>query len=311
MSQTLERALRILDFVAKEPRRIGEIAAFLGVHHSTALRLLQSLRKQKFVFELPDHSYRLGAATFRIGFQALEGLDLRHVARPFMENLGASTGETIHLATLEGGDVLYIDKVEARHAVRMYSRIGSVAPLHCAAVSKAIMAFLPDADRERILRDRVFDRRTEHSLTTREALEQNFAEARARGYVLDAEENEPGIHCIGMPLFNGARQVAGSLSVSTPMSRVDRLDSSASLQPCRRPCRGFRASWAGCRPNVVPRPHARPVRIVGLMRQPPNRRAAPLSSDAHPPQKRLHPACGRHVARQNRQQTRHPFGHGS
>lgn len=222
VSQTLDRALKILHFVGQKPRRIGEIATFLGVHHSTALRLLQSLRKQSFVFELPDHSYRLGAATFQLGFQALEAIDLRSVARPFMEKLGALTSETVHLAALEGGNVIYIDKVEASHSVRMFSRIGAVAPLHCAAVAKAILAFLPDLERERILQDKVFDRRTENSLTSRAALEANLAQARLHGYVLDAEENEPGIHCVGMPLFNGARQVAGSISVSTPMSRVDR-----------------------------------------------------------------------------------------
>ncbi len=222
MSQTLERALKILHFVGKEPRRIGEIATLLGVHHSTALRLLQSLRKQSFVFELPDHSYRLGSATFRLGFQALEAMDLRHVAHPFMEKLNDATGETVHLATLEGGEVIYIDKVEAKHTVRMYSRIGTMAPLHCAAVAKAILAFLPERDREKILRERNFDKRTTHSLTTREALEANLAEARGRGYVLDAEENEPGIHCVGMPLFDGARNVAGSMSVSAPMSRISR-----------------------------------------------------------------------------------------
>ena len=222
MSQTLERALKILHFVGPEPRRIGEIATFLGVHHSTALRLLQSLRRQHFVFELPDHSYRLGAATFRLGYQALENLDLRQLARPFIEQLNQATGETVHLATLENGDVFYLDKVEARHPVRTHSRIGSIAPLHCAAVSKAILAFLPHPERDRVLQGRLLDRRTPNSRTDREALDADFVEASRRGYVLDDEENEPGIHCVGMPFFDGTRRVAGSLSVSTPVSRIDR-----------------------------------------------------------------------------------------
>lgn len=222
MSQTVERALTILGFVAKEPRRIGEIAAFLGVHHSTALRLLQSLRKQNFVLELPEHRYRLGFATFRLGFQALESLDLRHVARPFMLKLNESTGETVHLATFEGGEVTYIDKVDARHSVRMHSRVGAVANLHCTAVAKGILAFLDQKDVRRVLRSHPFTIRTDHSLGSLAALEADFALSRARGYVLDAEENEPDIHCIGMPVFDGSGKVVGSMSVSTPMSRIDR-----------------------------------------------------------------------------------------
>lgn len=222
MSQTLERALRILRFVAAEPRRISSIAAFLGVHHSTALRLLHTMRAQGFVHELADHRYRLGATVIRLGFQALEGFDLRSVARAQMERLNEVTGETIHLGTLEGDEVIYIDKVEARHSVRMYSRIGVVAPLYSAGVAKSILAFLPERERERLLHDRELTARTPRSITCRDDLEEELAEARARGYALDAEENEPGIHCVGAPVFNGAKRVEGAISISAPTSRIDR-----------------------------------------------------------------------------------------
>lgn len=222
MSQTLSRALKILRFVASEPRRIGEIATFLGVHHSTALRLLHTLRDQGFVFELPDHRYRIGATVIRVGFQALEAIDLRSVARPFMVTLNEATQETIHLGTLEGDEVTYIDKVEAKHGVRMYSRIGAVAPLHSSGIAKSILAFLPGDERSRLLDGRDLTARTRHSITSIDALEEELAVARERGYAVDAEENEPGIHCIGAPIFNGTGQVEGSISISAPMSRIKR-----------------------------------------------------------------------------------------
>jgi DNA-binding IclR family transcriptional regulator len=222
MSQTLERALQILPLVGERPRRIGEIAEFLGVHHSTALRLLQSLRKLNFVQEMPGHKYRLGSATIRLGFQAIETMDLRDVVRPFMERLNDVYGETVHLGTLEGHNVIYIDKVEAKHAVRMHSRIGAVATMHCAAVAKAILAYLPEDERSRLLNGYEFSARTPHSLTSREQFEADLAESRERGYVLDAEENEPGIHCVGVPIFDGLKEVEGAISISTPMSRIDR-----------------------------------------------------------------------------------------
>ena len=222
MSQTLERALTILDFVSEEPRHIGEIAKFLEVHHSTALRLLHSMRKYDFVYELPNHQYRLGAAVFRLGFRALDALDLRSIARPFMVELNEKTMETVHLGVLEQGDVVYIDKVEAQYAVRMHSRLGAVAAMHCTGVAKGILAFLPPQQRSELLNGIQLDRRTPHTIVDLAALEAELAESRERGYARDYEENELGIHCIAAPIFNGFGEVEGAISLSTPTSRIDK-----------------------------------------------------------------------------------------
>lgn len=222
MSQTLDRALQVLEFVGERPRRIGEIAHFLDVHHSTALRFLHTLRKHGFVQELPDRSYRLGPTMFRLGFQALEGIELRSLARPAMEQLRQATGETVHLGSLEDGTVLYIDKVEASHPVRMHSRIGAEARLHCTGVAKGILAFLPQAERDRLLDDYELVGMTEHTLRDRAALEADLALSRERGYAVDAEENEPGIHCISAPVYSAEGLPIGAFSVTAPVSRVER-----------------------------------------------------------------------------------------
>jgi DNA-binding IclR family transcriptional regulator len=222
MSQTLDRALKILDFVGEKPRRIGEIATFLEVHHSTALRLLHTLRNHGFVHEMPDHRYRLGAATFRLGFQALDAIDIRSIARPFMEKLHEQTGETVHLGTLEDNEVVYVEKVEATRPLRLHSRIGAIATVHCTGVSKAILAFLPPTKRRNILDGRDLPRFTEYTHTTMESLEADLAASHERGFALDAEEHEPGIHCVGAPILSGAGEVAGAISVTAPLSRVDR-----------------------------------------------------------------------------------------
>lgn len=222
MSQTLDRALTILELVADRPRRISDIAEGIGVHHSTALRLLHTLRKHGFVAEEPDHSYRLGSTTMRLGFQAYNEVDLRLVVRPVMEWLNHETLETIHLGVLEAGEVVYLDKVEATHAVRMHSSIGAIASLYCTGVAKAILAFLPEPRRRELIDGYELTRRTPNTLTTVEALGADLAASRARGYALDNEEHEPEIHCIAAPIIGADGQVAGSLSISTPMSRIDR-----------------------------------------------------------------------------------------
>jgi IclR family KDG regulon transcriptional repressor len=222
VSQTLDRALQVLEFVGERPRRIVEIATALDVHHSTALRFLHTLRKHGFVQELPDRTYRLGPTMFRLGFQALEGIELRSLARPAMEQLRELTGETVHLGSLEDGTVLYVEKVEASHPVRMHSRIGAVARLHCTGVAKGILAFLPQPDRDRLLDHYELVRMTDNTLTDRGALEADLALSRERGYAVDAEENEPGIHCISAPVYSAAGLPIGAFSVTAPISRVDR-----------------------------------------------------------------------------------------
>lgn len=222
MSQTLDRALTILDLVAERPKRIGEVATALDVHPSTALRLLHTLRKHGFISEVDGHFYRLGPATFRLGFKALDDMDLRSVVRPFMQGLSAKTGETVHLGVFEGGDVVYIEKVEAEHPVRMFSRIGAIAPLHCTGVAKAILAYLPPDERHQLLATRELRRFTERTLVTSEALEADLALSRDRGFVRDDEEHEEGIHCVAAPVLRGDNKVLGAISCSAPTSRIDK-----------------------------------------------------------------------------------------
>jgi DNA-binding IclR family transcriptional regulator len=171
---------------------------------------------------MPDHRYRLGAATFRLGFQALDAIDIRSIARPFMEKLHEQTGETVHLGTLEDNEVVYVEKVEATRPLRLHSRIGAIATVHCTGVSKAILAFLPPTKRRNVLDGRELPRFTEHTHTTMESLEADLAASHERGFALDAEEHEPGIHCVGAPIISGAGEVAGAISVTAPLSRVDR-----------------------------------------------------------------------------------------
>jgi DNA-binding IclR family transcriptional regulator len=159
---------------------------------------------------------------FRLGYQALEGIELRSVARPHMERLSATTGETVHLGSLEDGDVVYIDKVESKHRVRMVSRIGAIATIHCTGVSKGIVAFLPDVERHQLLEAHELTRFTDRTLTTVEALEADLALSRERGYAVDNEENEPGIHCVSAPIFSGEGEVVGAMSVTAPVNRIDR-----------------------------------------------------------------------------------------
>lgn len=223
MSQTLDRALSILEFLAGGPRRIGEVAELLDCHHSTALRLLQTLKKHQFAYELPNKSYRLGSATFRLGFQALEKLEIRDIARPFMIKLCDQTKETIHLATLESNQIVYTEIIDSSHAIRTHSRIGKIANPHSTGVGKAILTWLPIELRQELLGQNKLTKFTSSTIVSKKALEENLEEGKNRGYLLDLEENEEGIHCIAAPIFGGFG-ITGALSISVLKVRMDRKE---------------------------------------------------------------------------------------
>ena len=143
MSQSLSRALIILSALGEGPKSLEQLAIQLGVHKSTVLRLLRTMESERFVRRDAGHRYFLGSRLFELSNRALEQRDVRTLARPHLSALNSSTGQTIHLATYESGEAIYIDKFDAIQSVRMYSRVGRPAPLHCTAVGKVLVAGRP------------------------------------------------------------------------------------------------------------------------------------------------------------------------
>ena len=229
MSQTLQRSVTILQLVAEQPRRITELAKALGVHHSTALRLVHTLRENRLVVENADHSYRLGSGLFALASRGLEQIDLRDIARPHMQRLGELTDETLHLGILEGTHVVYIDKVEPRQPVRMYSQIGQVAPMHCTAVAKAILAHVDTVTHELLLKACDFHPSTVNTIIEEATLRDEIVVIRERGLAFDREEHEYGIHCIAAPILSADGTASAAISVTAVTRRVDasRLESFA------------------------------------------------------------------------------------
>ena len=168
----------------------------------------------------PDQSYRLGLRLLRFAVQAWDGSDVRTVAGPHLEALHTATGETVHLGVLDDLDVVYLDKVDARQAVRMHSQIGKASPSYCTGVGKAALAALPPelAD-ERIARLR-FRQHTEHTISTADALRAEIATIRRDGLSFDREEHETGIHCIAAPFHAHDGKTVGGISVTAPSYRV-------------------------------------------------------------------------------------------
>lgn len=227
VSQTLDRALNVLLEIGSRPSglSLAECSSTLGYSKPTTHRIIRTLTEYGFLRVDEQHRrYTLGVTTLRLGMDFLEQLDIRREALPLLRELADESGETVHLGIVQGSDVVYIEKVESAHAVRMFSRVGHTMPTYSTGIGKAILAFLPDEELERALPERL-EARTAATITNRAALRRHLAEIRERGYSTDEIENEEGIRCVGAPIFDHTGAACAGISVAGPATRVtlDRL----------------------------------------------------------------------------------------
>ena len=219
---TVGKALDVLDRVAAfgRPVRFSELLAASPFPKATLFRLLQTLTSQGLLALDPDSgSYAPGIRLVRLAHAAWRQSSLAPVARPHLDELSAETGETVHLAQLDGAHVLYVDKRNARVPVEMFSMAGKVGPAHCTGVGKAMLAFLPEDQLARLIPQMSFHRHTENPLTTPAALTAELAAIRRDGLAFDREEHEPGIICIAAPILSSQGRVLGGLSLTSTTAR--------------------------------------------------------------------------------------------
>ncbi len=221
MSQTVARAIEILEFVSRRPRTAAEVGEHLGVHRSTALRLLQTLTEGGLARHHADGRYGVGFRLAGLAQLALEQFDLVSVARPYLEALAERCGHTVHLAELTADRIVYADKIDGIGTVRMYSRIGAPVSLHTAGVGKAILARLPAERVARLLAGHAFDRHTATTLTTRDAFLAELGATRERGYAVDDGEFEDYVNCVAAPVRDASGQTVAAVSVTALKARAD------------------------------------------------------------------------------------------
>lgn len=216
MSQTVDRAIAIIGFVAENPRTLGEVAEHFVVHKSTALRLLQTLERSGFARRQHDGRWTIGMELIATAQRALDSIDIRAVARPHLQKLSSLAGQTVHLGQLIGPEVVYVDKVDGQGQVRMYSRIGRIASMHASGIAKAIVAFLEPPLFERILDGITFERYTRTTVTPLTAFRRELSKITERGWSTDDGEFEELINCIAAPVHSGDGKVRNAVSIAAP-----------------------------------------------------------------------------------------------
>ncbi len=225
--EAVVKALDVLEaFQDSEELPLKEISRRVALNKSRAFRLLYTLCERGYVERGSDgQRYKLGVKLFAQASNLRR--DVKQVAQPYMRQLLLRFNETINLAVIHKGEVLYVDLLESSRAFRMSAMIGSRMPIPSTSLGKALVAFAPE-DELKTLLDR---------LTAWEArkLKSELLIVRRRGYAVDREENEPGVACIGAAILNSAGHAVAAMSVSGPSIRMlkqERDIGSALLATC-------------------------------------------------------------------------------
>lgn len=220
--QSVDRALFLLETIAEAggEATLTDLATRTGLNISTCHHLLATLIQRGFAAKVPGRRlYALGARIIYLGHACLQ-VDLPRRAQPYLEAINAATGETVHLAALQGDSVVTLAVREARHAVRVDTgKVGKIEAPHATSVGKAIMAWLPEDELARILNGGM-TRCTDNTITEFPALLESLRTVRRNGYAIDREERLPGVFCVGAAIRDQAGTVIGAISASTPAMRA-------------------------------------------------------------------------------------------
>jgi IclR family KDG regulon transcriptional repressor len=201
---------------------ISELSMRLAMPKATVYRFLQTMKTVGYVRQETDSErYGLTMRMFELGAKALQYPDLIEICKPHMQRLSEATGETVHLGQLIDSEILYVHKVDSRHILGMYSRVGRRAPLHCTAIGKVLMAWESPARRDVVLGGCDFRRYREKTITARADFERELERTLAQGFGQDREEFDDHIRCAAIPIFDRLNQVVAGLSVSFPTFRYD------------------------------------------------------------------------------------------
>jgi DNA-binding IclR family transcriptional regulator len=214
---TVGKALDVLDHVAgfARPVRFAELLATSTYPKATLYRMLQTLTSTGLLsYDEDRHTYAPGVRLVRLAHAAWAQSSLAPIARPHLDLLSRDIGETVHLAQLDAGQVLYVDKRNAVRPVEMFSEAGKVGPAYCTGVGKAMLAYLPEDQLADALSRQSFHRHTAQTLDTPEALRAELAAIRQRGHAYDREEHEDGIICIAVPILSPSGRLLGAMSVT-------------------------------------------------------------------------------------------------
>ena len=218
-----ERTLIILKHIAASQEGLGirELAKKLGYSPSVVQKIVQALMTHDFVLQEPDSlAYQLGPAALQVGLSGLSKMEIRKVAKPYLQKLAEKSGETALLGVGTNDGVIYIEKSLSPNAIRMDPPIGAFRPFNCTAVGKCMLANKSNEEIEKLFNENYFVKSTPSSVIDLKEIKREIETIREKGFALDREEYGEGAMCVGAPIKNFENHVIAAIAIAGPASRM-------------------------------------------------------------------------------------------
>jgi IclR family transcriptional regulator, KDG regulon repressor len=225
MLNTILKAGRVLSLFSREQPEWGirEMAEAMGIAKSSAHDLMSSLASIGLLSQTDDRRYRLGWKLVELSEALLATTELRAAARDVMQELIDTYQETLHLAILDRGKVVYLDKLEGRQAIRVeLTGLGTRLYPHCSALGKVLLAHLAWDEVETLIDVQGLPGFTDNTITEPSKLRDELAKTREQGYAFDIEEIVPDLCCVAAPIQDHTGRVIAAISMSVPAYRFQR-----------------------------------------------------------------------------------------
>lgn len=199
---------------------VTELSQKLMMSKSTTYRFLQTMINLGFVKqEAESEKYGLTLKLFEVGARSLEYTDLIDLADKEMQQIANITGETLHLGVLDGDEIMYLHKIDSKYALRMHSRVGRKNPVYSTAIGKVLLSNLSDQAVVELCKEIEFVKHTENTLSNVTQLIDELNVVREQHFAQDNEEQEQGLRCIAVPIYNRFGKIIASISLSLPTIR--------------------------------------------------------------------------------------------
>ncbi len=224
--QTVTHAMRVLEaFQDQETLGVTELARRLGLHKNNVFRLLATLEQRDYVEQCTESDrYRLGTACLGLGNSFSRTRSLARCARPVLNELAISAGESAHVGVLCGLEVAHLEGQQTDQLVTTRLRVGSILPAHCTALGKVLLASGGSASWEHLDREHLqhgaLKEKTPATITDREKFIEHLRAVASQGYALDLEECQVGLACVAAPVQDASGEVVAALSISAPAFRA-------------------------------------------------------------------------------------------
>jgi len=219
---SVKKAFDIINYIADQKQEQGatEISEGLGYGVSATYHILNTLKESNIITQNEKtKKYKLSLKLWQLGMTAYNQNNISLELRPYLAKLRDYTGETANLTILEGEEIVYVAQEESDKLIKMFTKTGATAPLHCTASGKIFLAYKDQEERDNIIGGLKLEKFTDNTITDKKSLKKELLTIKEHGYGFDEEERDEDVSCIAAPVFGPNEEVMACLSISGPNNR--------------------------------------------------------------------------------------------